>query len=319
MYSSTLGYYGKLPLSAEFIRSQASGAEIDELDEWIREGMFHAKSILGPSWSVDFVQGDQWAFLYLPRDRSRFLIGLLKPSRDKAGREFPFLLYLLLERKEFHELPWCAPMHFSEFFEKGHRLLADVSTESDLNRLQFRLRALAPLEAPEASSVEVRYHVELLRRRTRDYWTDLFGEFEHVKKYEVLRSLLLSSPGLDASSRCQWGAQFPLLPLSKEETYDLPFWIDLVSHASGHRPEAGILLWNRRPSKVKPLLFVSLERPLHQLLLYLIHPERWPDRLPGDDERGERLTEAARLLLDDGDVTLEAFLHRVSRLRAEGS
>ena len=280
--------------------------------------MYHAKSILGPSWSVDFMHGDQWAFLYLPRDRSRFLIGLLKPSQDKAGREFPFLIYLLLERNEFHELPWCAPMQFNEFFEQGHRLLADVGTEVDLNRLKFRLQALSPVETPETTSVETRYHVELLRRRTRDYWTDLFGECEQAPKYEIFRSLLLSPPGLDSSSQCQWQAQFPLLPLSKQETYDLPFWMDLASHASGQRLEAGILFWNRWPSKVKPLLLVSLERPLPQLLLYLIHPESRPNGLFENDDAGQ-LTEAGRALLDDGEVTLEAFLHLVSGLRALGS
>ena len=318
MYSSTLGYYGKLPLSAEFIRCQASGAEIDALDQWIREGMFHAKSTLGPSWSMEFMQGDQWTFLYLPPDRSRFLVGLLKPSQDKAGREFPFLIYLLLERKEFHEIPWCAPMHFREFFEQSHRLLEDISTEADLNRLQFRLQALSPVEAPETTFIETRYHAELLHRRMREYWTDVLGGFDSTQKYDLLRSLLHSRSGSDSASRRHWQAQFPLLIDSKEETYDLPFWMDLASHASGHRPETGILFWNRWPSKMKPLLLVSMERPLPQLLLSLIRPEGRPNELFENDDEGQ-LTEAGRELLDDGDVTLEAFLHRVSGLRAEGS
>jgi type VI secretion system protein ImpM len=318
MYSSTLGYYGKLPLSAEFIRCRASGAEIDELDRWIREGMFHAKSTLGPAWSMDFLKGDQWAFLYVPLDRSRFLAGLLKPSQDKAGREFPFLIYLLLERTEFHEIPWCAPMHFREFFVQSHRLLEDVGTETDLSRLQFRLQALSPVEEPEPASIETRYHVELLRRRMRDHWTNVLGGFDNSKKYDLLRSLLHLPSGSDSASQGHWQAQFPLLIESKEEAYDLPFWMDLASHALGRRPEAGILFWNRWSSQVKPLLLISLERPLPQLLLSLIRPEGRPNRLFENDDGGQ-LTEAGRALLDDGDVTLEAFLHRVSGLRAEGS
>ena len=200
MYSSTLGYYGKLPLSAEFIRCQASGAEIDALDQWIREGMFHAKSTLGPSWSMEFMQGDQWTFLYLPPDRSRFLVGLLKPSQDKAGREFPFLIYLLLERKEFHEIPWCAPMHFREFFLFIYLLLEDIRTEADLNRVQFRLQALSPVEAPETTFIETRYHAELLHRRMREYWTDVLGGFDSTQKYDLLRSLLHSRSGSDYSA-----------------------------------------------------------------------------------------------------------------------
>ncbi len=317
MYSATFGYYGKLPLSAEFIRCQASGAEIDELDQWIREGMFHGKSTLGPSWSRDFMQGDQWAFLYLPRDRDRFMVGLLKPSQDKAGREFPFLIYLLLEKTEFHEMPWGAPMHFKEFFEQSHRFLKDVSAESDLNRLKFRLHALSPVGVPETASIETRYHAELLRRRMHDHWSDVLGAFDSTQKYDLIRSLLHSRSGSDSSRRRSWQGRFPLLMESEEEAYDLPFWMDLISRASGHRPEAGILFWNRWHATVKPLLLVSLEQPLPQLLLYLVCPEGKPIGCFDDDEEG-RLTEAGRAILDDGEVTLEAFLHRVSILRAEG-
>lgn len=316
MYSCKLGYYGKLPVSAEFIRCQASGAEIDELDRWIREGMYHAKSNLGSSWSTEFSQGDSWGFLYVPRHGNQFLTGLLKPSQDKAGREFPFLVYLLLAREEFRQIPWCAPMHFKEFFAQSHRLLSGVSGESNLDRLQFRLQALMPIEGPETSSGETRYHSELLGRRMRDHWADLFGDFEDGRKYQVFHSLLLRASGLTVSGQPQWEAQLPLLPLSKEETYDLPFWMDVASHLSGDRLDAGIVLWNRWTKHVKPLLFLSMECPTPQLLLYLIHPERWQDRQSGGDELAEPLTEAGRALLDDGEVTLEAFLGRLSSLRS---
>ena len=316
MYSSVLGYYGKLPLSAEFIRCQASGTEIDELDRWLREGMYHAKSHLGSSWSKDFAQGDPWGFLYVPRQGRRFLIGLLKPSQDKAGREFPFLVYLLLDREEFHEFPWCAPMHFKEFFAQSHRLLADVGAESDLARLQFRLQALSPVEGPETSSIETRYHAELLRRRLRDHWADLFGGFENSRKCQVLQSLLHRGAGLNSSNPLQWLAKLPLSSSSKEETYDLPFWMDVASHASDHSLDAGLLFWNRWLTRGKPVLFVSLECPTPQLLLYLIHPESWENAQPGVGTEGEELSDAGRALLDDSEVTLEAFLQRVSGLRA---
>lgn len=315
MYRATLGYYGKLPLSAEFIRCQASGAEIDDLDRWLREGMYHAKSQLGSAWSKDFAQGDPWGFLYMPRQGRRFLTGLIKPSQDKAGREFPFFVYVLLDREEFHELPWCAPMHFKEFFAQSYRVLADADAESDLARLQFRLQALTPVEEPEISSIESRYHAELLHRRLRDHWADLFGESENSGKCQVVRSLLQRGAGLNFSNPLQWIARFPLSSSSKDETYDLPFWMDVASHASDHKLDAGLLCWNRWRVSGKPVLFASLEYPNPQLLQYLIHPESWESGQAGVGTEGEELSDAARALLDDGEVTLEAFLQRVSCLR----
>jgi type VI secretion system protein ImpM len=316
MYNSTFGYYGKLPVSSEFIRCQASGAEIDQLDQWIREGMYHAKSSLGPPWSQEFTQGDHWAFLYLPRDQSRFLIGLLKPSRDKAGREFPFLIYLVLEKQQFADTPWSAPMHFNEFFKQGQRLLSNIDTEVDLNRLQLRLQTLLPVDESGTASAEARYHEELRRRRMRDHWTDVFGEFDNPQKHEVLTSLLQSRLGPNLSTDEPWQAKFPLLLSCKHETYDLPFWIDLTSQASGHHLDTGILFWNRSPLKVKPLLLVTHERPASKLLLYLIHPEFFPQEGTGHEDVQSSFAQGACALLDDGEITLEAFLHRVAGLKA---
>jgi type VI secretion system ImpM family protein len=314
MYRSTLGYYGKLPVSAEFIRCQASGTEIDELDQWFREGMYYAKSHLGSSWPVEFVKGDPWGFLYLPRENGRFLTGMLKPSCDKAGREFPFLLYLILNREEFREIPWSAPMHFKDFFEQGYRVLSDADAESDFARLQFRLQALSPVQGPEDSSIEARYRTELLHRRMKEHWAELFGEFDCPGKYQVFEWLFhQGSEGTTWERHLE--AKLPLLLLNKEEAYDLPFWIDVASRSWGRSLEAGILLWNRRPSKVLPLLFVSFEQPTPELLLCLIRPDHWSTRLSGRVEAAGQLTDAERALLDDGDVTLEAFLHRLSSLR----
>ena len=312
MYTSTLGYYGKLPLSAEFIRCQASGQEIDELDQWLREGMYHAKSVLGMSWSTEFAQADIWSFLYLPPGRDRFLAGLFKASQDKAGREFPFLVYLLLNRHEFHGTPWRAPMQFKEFFVQGCRFLSQISAESDVNRLQFRLQALSPVEPQDIGSGEGEYHSLLLNRRTRDHWMDLFGVDHSQSIGRLLLGLVHEAESKAALLDKHCAAHFPLLPSNKEETYDLPFWIDVLAKASGRRLDGGILFWNRQPSRGKPLLIVCCEGPNPELMIDLIRPERSRETAGMGTVSLEDLTDAGRVLLDDSDVTLEALLHRLS-------
>jgi type VI secretion system protein ImpM len=313
MYTCKLGYYGKLPVSTEFIRCQASGSEMDELDQWIREGMYHAKTNLGPTWSTNFAQAGPWRFLYLPRQGSQFLTGILMPSHDQAGREFPFLLYLLLDKEEFHHIPWCAPMHFKEFLARSHRLLTDVSGESNLDRLQFRLQALLPVEDPEVSPLDTRYHATLQDRRMRDHWVDLFGDNADAR-YQVVESLRRRSSGL-VSLEEQQLTTLPLLSSAPEETYDLPFWMDLIASVSGQKVDAAILFWNRSPTKSKPTLTVSLNRAPSFLLLRLIRQETCQTEQPVTHEPVYVLNEGGHALLDDQDMTLETFLHQASSLR----
>jgi type VI secretion system protein ImpM len=311
MASWTLGYYGKLPLSPEFIRHQASGPEIDELDQWFREGMYYAKSRTS-SWSMDFIQSDVWRFLYFPRDRSRLMIGLMKPSHDQAGREFPFLIYLLLKRAEFAKRPWCAPMHFRDFFSQGQRVLTDVGMESNLPRLQFRLQALAPVHGPTSLSAVEEYEAELMGRRMSEYWTELFGIGQQRQKYALLTPLLRNKM---MKLPVQHQARFPLIPLTTEETYDVPFWMDVTTHIWGYDCDTGVVLWNRMSTKVRPVLFVSQERPTPELLQCLIFPEQWEKGEGATAETTGGLSEADRTLLDEDGLTLQEFLNRLPALK----
>ena len=51
------------------------------------------------------------------------------------------------------------------------------------------------------------------------------------------------------------------------------------------------------------------------LLLYLIHPARWENEQSGAGKETEELSDAGRALLNDDEVTLEAFLQRMSSFR----
>jgi type VI secretion system ImpM family protein len=313
MYTWTLGYYGKLPLSPEFIHHRAAGPEIDELDQWLREGMYHAKLIGGSSWSTDFAQADAWSFLYFPRDPRRFLVGSLKPSRDKAGRDFPFVIYLFLNREEFPGRPWCAPMQFKDFFQQSHRLLSQVGIENDVARLHFRLQALAPVEDAQESSIETQYQAELVSRRMRDYWIEVLGEI-NVARIKTLFETLFQ-PSAEPRLPGRHEATLPLFPLERQETYDVPFWVDVASRAWLSTMDAGMMFWNRSPSKVKPLLLLSTEGATPETFYRLIHPEAWENGHHAPEGHGSKLSEAERALLEDKDVTLETFLTRLSALK----
>src|SRR5690348_7949756 len=110
MMSVLRGYYGKLPLSPEFLRLHAAGPELRWLDEWLQLGVLYAKSTEGSRWSTLVKESVVWNFLYAPADRRRIVCGALFMSQDKAGRSFPFLSFLLLQDESLFRDLWLVPL-----------------------------------------------------------------------------------------------------------------------------------------------------------------------------------------------------------------
>src|SRR5262245_7073618 len=125
MIVAECGYYGKLPLSPEFLRLHAAGPELRWLDEWMQKGILYAKNAEGGRWSLLVTESEIWNFMYLPAPPGRIVCGTLFPSQDKAGRFFPFLSFLLLERAPLSERCWLVPIAARSFLEAMTNLLTE--------------------------------------------------------------------------------------------------------------------------------------------------------------------------------------------------
>lgn len=320
MAEYTLGYYGKLPLSFEFIRYNAAGIEIEELDQWLREGMQYSKSQLSASWSADFSQSDTWNFLYVPRVGSRFVCGVWMPSRDKAGREFPFLVYVLTPSSSFPGSKWFSPLEFGAFFVQSRQALKDIERESDVNIVRQRLGALTTPVLGDTLSAERFYREKIQRTTAREFWTEMVGDFDHPKKYCIDHSLSVSLAPLrhQPSQQLAWGLKFPLFRQTHEESYDLPFWSDFMSGLAGSRREPALLLWNRTPAKVEPCFLVGFGGPATRMMLFLVHPDRedeaWLDlscdKAQEHQDLVAHLEPRRKELIDQPDLSLELLIRK---------
>lgn len=91
MAQNIIGYYGKIPSHGDFVKHNLPRCFTETWDQWLQECLVH--------WRQSF-QGD-WMVNYLTMPVQRFILsagiagevnwyGVLLPSRDKAGRLFPF-------------------------------------------------------------------------------------------------------------------------------------------------------------------------------------------------------------------------------------
>lgn len=105
--------FGKLPLHGDFIRHRA-GPELQEVDRWVQAGLL---AVRGRSdWEQAWPATPPLRFLRRYAASSRLLAGVIAPSRDSAGRDYPFLVAAVIEGKEVRRQPELAPLLCQPFF-----------------------------------------------------------------------------------------------------------------------------------------------------------------------------------------------------------
>lgn len=93
---ATTGYFGKLPARGDFVGAGLPENFIAPWDAWCRNWLTASRTQLGADWFEAWMEGPIWHFLLQPGACGPQAVrGVLLPSADKVGRQFPFLLAAL--------------------------------------------------------------------------------------------------------------------------------------------------------------------------------------------------------------------------------
>jgi type VI secretion system protein ImpM len=284
------GYYGKLPVSPEFLRLHAAGPELRELDDWFELGVQYAKAKAGSEWSSLVANADIWNFFFVPEGNGRLVCGAVFPSHDRAGRSFPFLTFLLLERRDLPPTPWLIPLRCGPFLAKTRQFLQQLRVDLDWNVFRSHAESLdGDIDIDRDASLEVGFEDYLSRTISREFWSRMCDEVDQAQAgrfgHDLPANLHLT--GEQFSEGATWGRKLPLLKGQTAETYDLPFWLELYARLLGAKKRACpplFTFWNRAPSKVAPCALLSFGRPSPHLTRFIVSPdvqdEAWSDWLP---------------------------------------
>ncbi|RPH78764.1 MAG: type VI secretion system-associated protein TagF [Nitrospiraceae bacterium] len=320
MNAPVSGYYGKLPISPEFLRLHAAGPELRELDEWFQRGVQYAKAKAGSEWSTLLAQADIWNFLFVPEGNVRVVCGAVFASRDRAGRSFPFLTFLLLERNDVLSAPWLIPLRCRTFLRKTRQFLQQLRADLDWNTFCASVDSL-PAEVDPDASIEAGFEDYVSHTTTREFWSRLCAAADHPESDGLghERAIHLHPTGEQSGERATSGRHLPLLKGQTDETYDLPFWLQL--HARLFGVKKGVLpalfaFWSRAPSKVEPCVLLSFGRPSPNLTRFIVSPdaqdEAWYEGLPRAANPQESVSEcsasSSMQAADDSNISLRQFL-----------
>lgn len=90
-----VGFFGKLPSRADFVGTGLPESFLNPMDGWLRAALAEARTSLGARWNEVFLSAPVWRFaLTAGLVGPTAAAGVLVPSMDRSGREFPFILAL---------------------------------------------------------------------------------------------------------------------------------------------------------------------------------------------------------------------------------
>jgi type VI secretion system protein ImpM len=89
------GWFGKIPSHGDFLTRRLPASFVEPWDQWLSDELYEARSGLGERWRAAYEAAPIRCFS-LGRDvlDDRVWYGLLAPSADRVGRQFPLTLAL---------------------------------------------------------------------------------------------------------------------------------------------------------------------------------------------------------------------------------
>jgi type VI secretion system protein ImpM len=100
------GFYGKLPLKGDFIQRRFARSFTTSWDSWLQSCMQESRARLGDAWLPQYLTSPLWRFALSPGIISeQAIIGIVMPSVDRVGRNFPIMLGVeLAEQANLYQL-----------------------------------------------------------------------------------------------------------------------------------------------------------------------------------------------------------------------
>jgi type VI secretion system protein ImpM len=209
------GWYGKLPFLGDFASRRLPPEFIRTWDVWLQEVLHATRTSLGEEWLDRYLTMPIWRFVLLPElvEPSGWA-GVLMPSVDRVGRQFPLTLAVALPSDEavayavFDGADW-----FANLEEAALGVLDPAHSPDDLD-MALAGRAFTPPRArmldaagdgmrrlPSMEAFDVLARAESLRAWALQFgWKGLWWTRGRVDG----DPLMLTCPGLPSAHEFGW-------------------------------------------------------------------------------------------------------------------
>lgn len=261
-----LGFFGKIPAKADFVRHNVTDDASRSFEQWVQEShdALRAAHAELPAHAVRVV--------FTPPGSARTVIAVLVPSRDQVGRTYPLVLFAHMEvplaEKHFSTLP----VAWGPFLEAAVSL-GTRAAHLELDALRVALDALPRPREPELSQARAIAAQTLAQPLVEAVHRRLFGGAPggmHLYAYQTFLTACQNALKSDSS------AAATVLDCPIRVDVDLFVWLELARRAFGFPSRPPSYFWIEDPA---PRLLLSLGLAPLTMLQLLANPELTHQRL----------------------------------------
>jgi type VI secretion system ImpM family protein len=285
-------------------------------DAWVQQGLVAARRELGTGRDALEADRTRCFFVEVP-NTPHALAGALRPSRDRSGRRYPFLVAVEIEKRQLEgpRIPsW--PDRYDAFFRTAAALVDDAVdgrlADAELAGALHRLRAVY-----DRTPFPVDYEFRLRQAASSDLWARTWGDAEDGRKYIVVKNLTEVLAQAGRSAKLPSAIRLPLPQPARG--LDVSFWLETCWRLLGTTPDAPAFFWSLTGEGDDGLLLASAPLSPGVLVHLLAAGARSGAVRALDDADGQPAALAALAipprygtLLEDEGVSLHTFIHRMS-------
>lgn len=257
--------FGKLPTVLDYVRVHHDSPAAIALDEWLSRAL-QDLTVAGQTFS-----STRFRFLFAPQGSPHALLGVLGPSKDRAGRKFPLSVFTRLPVPAIARSFASAPRAASAFFDAADALLDAAPSLSKEDAAE----QLTQLPTPSAQALS--QDGEGLRSQLAGRSFAAFSESLFAGQPSAAEAGLARAVATLAQVRMAPGERVNVLDCPVNDEQDVLAWLSLaqsVLNWSNHVPS---LFWSTRSEPGR--LLITLGAPPAALPLWLADRKKKSERL----------------------------------------
>jgi type VI secretion system protein ImpM len=274
-----VGCCGKLPLHGDFIRHNLKIREAVTLDDWVQDGVTLLNRRYDQKWKRVFQLSPNFRFAFVGVENDKTITGVIAPSRDKIGRDYPFVLFRASDNLTLKNHQALVPLVFAETYRTVDTLLRQSWQDTSLESVLKQIDAEESLHAELAEQDRHAQLQSILENTTiGEIWDDILpGADTNIRvafMYVVMSSL--QTVARRSPQRVHWGLRIPL-PSGESANKHLAFWLQLSDAVLKGRNWRASLIWNPPVPGIPARLLLFFHQIPASYFALLIDPRRSDD------------------------------------------
>lgn len=219
-------YFGKIASRGDFVRNNAHPQLIASLDGWLADTMELVAQ--DPHWKGLYDEAQPLCFAFLGPRSKLAVAGHLRPSRDQAGRRFPFLCATSLEIAQPLAFIGRSPVAFGRVWNRMERAASEAMQARDATAALQALNELDGEIRPAADDgFDAFVELQTLARIEQMLQADGHG----VRLHDLILALgILLQPVMSSgSSQLEKGLALPLPDDPLYQNLVAAYWMHLIA------------------------------------------------------------------------------------------